>query len=76
MHHVFSTDTHDIADPVNYGIVKNTIEHLENGTLLQRNKNILNLCFRWHFLRGYRFVMEVIFNEKREGKQVDQKEKH
>ena len=28
-----------------------------------RNKKICNLCFRWHILRSYRFVVEVTFKE-------------
>ena len=39
------------------------LKYLENRTSL-RNKNILNLCFRWHILRSYRFVAEVSFKRK------------
>ena len=28
-----------------------------------RNKKNLNLCFRWHILRSYRFVAEVAFKK-------------
>ena len=27
-----------------------------------QNKKILNLCFRWHILRSYSFIVEVTFN--------------
>ena len=33
--------------------------------LFLRNKKNLNLCFRWHILRSYRFVAEVTFNDVR-----------
>ena len=34
----------------------------ERNIIFRRNKAILNLCFRWHILRIYRFVAEVTFN--------------
>ena len=64
MHLVSCTNTHhDVTDLVNYRIVKNTktwISREQNITLLW-NKNILNLCLRWHILRSYSFTAEVTF---------------
>ena len=34
----------------------------ERNIVFLRNKKIVNLCFRWHILRSYRFVAEVTFN--------------
>ena len=60
------TDTHhDVKDLVNHGMVKNTKTWITwewNITFLQ-NKKIRNLCLRWHILRSYSFVGEVIFNQ-------------
>ena len=64
MHLVSCINTHhDVTDLANYGIVKNTKTWLswEGNILFLRNKKILNLCFRWHILRSYRFVAEVTF---------------
>ena len=62
---VSCTNTHhEVTDLVNHGMVKNTetwISRERNITLLQNEKN-LNLCFRWQFLRSYRFVAELTFN--------------
>ena len=33
----------------------------EQNIIFLQNKNILNLCFRWHTLRSYQFVAEVTF---------------
>ena len=64
MHLVLCSNTHhNITDLVNYGIVKNTKTWISwewNITFLQ-NKNILNLCLRWHILRSYHFAVEVTF---------------
>ena len=68
MHLVSCTNTHhDVTDLLNHGIVKNTrtwISWERNITFL-RKKETLNLCLRWHILRSYCFVAEVIFNFKR-----------
>ena len=42
-------------------MVKNTKTWIswERNIIILRNKKILNLCFRWHTLRSYRFVAEV-----------------
>ena len=34
---------------------------LKQNIIFLRNKEILNLCFRWHILRSYCFVVEVTF---------------
>ena len=34
----------------------------ERNIVFLRNKKIVDLCFRWHILRSYRFVAEVTFN--------------
>ena len=73
MHPVTCTNTHhDITDLVNHGLVKNTKSGEQNKTFLC-NKNILNLCLRWHILRSYRFVTEVIFKLTISGKCVGRK---
>ena len=64
MHLVSCTNTHrDVTDLVNHGMVKNTKTWIswERNIIFLRNKKIVNLCFRWHILRSYRFVMEVTF---------------
>ena len=41
------------------------LEYLENGTwFFYEIKKILNLCLRWHILRSYCFLAEVIFKSK------------
>ena len=49
-------------DLVNHGMVKNTNTWIswEWNIIFLWNKKILNLCFRWHILRSYRFAAEVI----------------
>ena len=62
--HLFScTNTHDVTDLINHEMVKNTKTWIspEQNIIFLRNKRILNLCFRWHILRSYRFVAEVTF---------------
>ena len=64
MYPVSCTNTHrDVTDLVNHGMVKNTKTWIswERNIIFLRNKKILNLCFRWHVLRSYRFVAGVIF---------------
>ena len=64
MHLVSCTNTHrDVTDLVNHGMFKNTKTWIswERNIIVARNKEILNLCFRWHILRSYRFVAEVTF---------------
>ena len=64
MHLVSCTNTdRDVTDLVNHGMVKNTKSWIswEWNIIFVRNKKIPNLCFRWHVLRGYRFVAEVTF---------------
>ena len=63
MHPVSRTNTHH--DVTNFGMVEITktwISWEQNITFL-RNKKILNLCLRWHFLRSYCFVAEVTFKD-------------
>ena len=64
MHPVSSTNApRDVTDLLNHGMVKNTkswISWERNITFLLNNK-VLNLCFRWHILRSYRFAAEVTF---------------
>ena len=65
MHLVSCTNTHrDVTDLVNHGMVKNAKAWIswERNIIFLRNKKILNLYFRWHILRSYRFVAEVTFN--------------
>ena len=65
IHLVSCTNTdRDVTDLVNHGMVKNTktLISWEQNIIFLRNKNILNLCFRWHIFRSYRFVAEVTFN--------------
>ena len=59
MHTVSCTNTHhDVTELVNHGMAKNTSRMEHNYSLKQK---ILNLCFRWHILRNYRFLAEVSF---------------
>ena len=53
----------DVTDLVNHGMVKNTTTWIswERNIIFLRNKKILNLCFRLHILRSYRFLAEVTF---------------
>ena len=59
------TNTHqNITGFVNHGVFKTTKTWIfweQNITFLQ-NKKVLNLCLRWHILRNYCFLVEVIFN--------------
>ena len=69
MHLISCTNTHrDVTDLVNHGMVKNTKTWIswERNIIFLRNKKILNLCFRWHILRSYCFVVEVTFKWKDE----------
>ena len=62
---VWCTNTHrNVTDLVNHGMVKNTYTWIswERNIIFLRNKKSLNLCFRWHILRSYRFLAEVTFN--------------
>ena len=64
MHLISCTNTHrDVTDLVNHGMVKNTKTWIswERNIIFLWNKKILNLCFKWHILRSYRFVVEVTF---------------
>ena len=66
MHLVSCTNTHhDVTDLVNHGMVKNTKTWIswERNIIFLRNKKILNLWFRRHILRSYRFVAEVTFKK-------------
>ena len=49
---------------VNHGMVENTKNLIswEWNIAFLRNKEILNLFFRWHILESYRSVAEVTFN--------------
>ena len=63
MHPVSCTNTHDVTNLLNHGMVKNTktwISREWNITFL-RNKIIFNLWLWWHILKRYRFVAEVTF---------------
>ena len=53
------------TDLVNHGMVKNTKTWIswERNIIFLRNKKILNLWFRRHILRSYRFVAEVTFKK-------------
>ena len=65
MHPVLCTNTHhDVTDLVNHGMVKNTETWIswKPNIIFLRNKKIVNLYFRWHILRSYRFLAEVTFN--------------
>ena len=42
----------------------------EQNIILLQNKKILNLWFRWHILRSYPFVAEVIFKRQKRVKTV------
>ena len=47
MHPVSCTNTHDVTDLPNHGMVKNIkLEYHENRTTFLRSEKILNLCFR------------------------------
>ena len=64
MHLVSCTNTHhDVTDLVNHGMVKNTKTWIswERNIIFLWSKKILNLGFRWHILRSYRFLAEVTF---------------
>ena len=53
-----------VTDLVNHGMVKNTKTWISwEWNISLRNKKILNLCFRWHILRSYRFVAELTFKQ-------------
>ena len=62
---VSCTNTHhDVIEFVDLRMVKHTktwISWQWNINFFW-NKEILNLCLRWHILSSYRFVAEVIFN--------------
>ena len=54
----YTNTHHDVADVVNYGMVKNSTIWISwewNITFLQ-NKKILNMCLIWNILRSYCFV--------------------
>ena len=63
MHPVSWTNTHDVTDFVNNGMVKNTKTWIswERNRTFRKNKTILNLCLIWHIFRSYRSVAEVNF---------------
>ena len=73
MHLVSCTNTHlKVTDLINHGMVKKTWKiwisentktwiSWERNIIFLQNKKILNLCFRCHILRIYRFVVEVTF---------------
>ena len=66
MHLVSCTNTHcDVTDLVNHEMVKNAKTWIswERNIIFLRNKKILNLWFRRHILRSYRFVAEVTFKK-------------
>ena len=61
---VSCTNTHcNFTDFVNHGMVKNTKTWIswERNIMFLQIKKILNLCFRLHILRSYRFLAEVTF---------------
>ena len=69
MHPVSCTTNihHDVTDLVNQDMVKDTkiwVSWEWNVNFLW-NKIILNIYHRWHILRNYRFVAEVIFRSQR-----------
>ena len=58
MHLVLCTNTpHDVTDLVIYRMVKNrkTWISWERNIIFLQNKKVINLGFRWHILRSYRF---------------------
>ena len=64
MYLVSRTNNHrDVTDSVKHGMVKNTETWIswERNIIFLRNKEIFNLCLRWHILRNYHFVAEVTF---------------
>ena len=66
MHLVSCTNTHhDVTNLVNHGMIKNTKTWIswERNIIFLRYKKLLNLRFRWHILRSYRFVAEVTFRD-------------
>ena len=66
MHLISCTNTHrDVTDLVNHGMVKNTKTWIswERNIIFLRYKKLLNLRFRWHILKSYRFVAEVTFRD-------------
>ena len=57
-----TTTHHDITDLVIHGVFENTKNWIlweQNITFLW-NKKVLNLFLRWHILRSYLFVVQVI----------------
>ena len=54
----------DLKKDLNILTWKKTWIFWERNITFLRNKEILNLCLRWHIFRSYRFVAEVIFNKK------------
>ena len=63
MHPVSCTNTHhDITELVNQGMVKYTKTWIYRKwkVAFLRNEKILNLFLRWHILKSYRFVAQVI----------------
>ena len=64
MHPISCTYTlYDVTDLINHEMVKNTKTSIswERDITFLRNEKILNMCFRWHILRGHGFVAEVTF---------------
>ena len=58
MHLISCPNTHrDITDLGNHGMVKNrkTWISWERNIIFLQNKKVINLGFRWHILRSYRF---------------------
>ena len=59
MYLALCTNTHcDVTDLINDGMVKNTKTRisLEQNIIFLWNEKVLNLCVRWHILRGYRLL--------------------
>ena len=67
MHPISYTNIHhEVIDLVNERMVKITQNWVswKRNIIFLRNYKILNLCLRWHILKSYRFVAEVIFKGK------------
>ena len=65
MHLLSCTNTHhEVTDLLNHGMVKDakTLISSERNINFLQNKEILNLCLRWHILRSYFYVAEQPLN--------------
>ena len=63
-HLVSCTNTHHgFTDLVNHRMFTNTKKWIswERDLTFLQNKNVFNLCLRWHILREYGFVVDVTF---------------